>query len=248
MKSAVIITAKGTNTMPDKHLALVDGAPLICYVIWAAGLSGADSVALSTDCPELKALARFHDVDVIDRPAELATPESTHADVIFHAINQIIADIYVVLLGNTVGVTAGLIGRAIECVGQDDCDSCLSGWRAQDDHPLRALTLDTDGYVESYLGIDAGSNRQAYPPVWYYDQGVWAFRRECGLIQQGPPPWVWLGQKCRLIERDWVTGRDVHAPIDVSASEWQLKCREAMQTGRLLKDLNAAPWRVSKAT
>jgi hypothetical protein len=31
-----------------------------------------------------------------------------------------------------------------------------------------------------------------------------------------------LGVKCKLIERNWVTGRDIHGWIDVSASKWYL--------------------------
>ncbi|MFA9476784.1 cytidylyltransferase domain-containing protein [Phycisphaerales bacterium AB-hyl4] len=229
MANIAIITAKGGNqSIGNKNVIPVMGVPIILYPMRAAKLAASiDAVYISTEDPLIKSLAAKEGIEVIDRPAELSGPESMHKDVILHAVREVEkrrddVENVVVLLGNTVHVTPGLIDQSIGVVSSGEGDSCVSVWKAQDDHPLRALKVDEQGYVKSYLGIDAGSNRQAYPPAYFYDQGVWAFQKECAYAQKGPSPWVWLGEKCRTIERPWVTGRDVHSWIDISASVWYL--------------------------
>ena len=70
------------------------------------------------------------------------------------------------------------------------------------------------------------SHRDVHPANLYYDQGVWAFRKEC-VRQEGPlSPWWWMGERCRPVVRTWVTGRDIHTEFDVLVSEAYLAERE----------------------
>ncbi len=229
MKNAVIITAKGGNTsIPNKNCLPVLGVPVVLYPIRAAlSSSSTEGVFVSTEDAYIRSLAESEGVKVITRPPELAQPGSEHKDVILHAVNEVKTahpelENVCVLLGNTVQITAGLIDKAFAMLETGDCDSVVTVWKAQDDHPYRALRFSDEGYVESFLGMDCGSNRQSYPPAYYYDQGIWAFQWECAKKQEGPNPWVWLGKRCAAIERPWVTGRDVHGWIDLSASVWYL--------------------------
>jgi CMP-N-acetylneuraminic acid synthetase len=235
MRNLVLITAKGGNqTVKNKNIIPIQGNPVVTYPIRAAKDSLlTDHVAMSTDCPRISHISRSEGIEVVRRPPELAASTSLHKDVIRFEVERFLArepDLQnvVVLLGNTVMVTSGLIDRAFSMLESPEVDSVVSVWEAQDDHPLRALKTNEDGYIDSYLGIDAGSNRQAYPRALFYDQGIWAFRAECALRQEGPPPWVWLGRKCRPIIRPWVTGRDIHTWIDVSASAWYLNAIQAV--------------------
>lgn len=227
--NVIIITAKGGNTsLTNKNLINVGGKPVLNYVINAAKNSfKADKIYISTECKLIKKLAQFNNIDIIDRPEYLSQPNSLHKDVIEHAV-RFIKDSnpnlnnVVVLLGNTVMINSDLIDLAFSEMQKSDCDSIISGWKAQDDHPYRALSLNEFNYVDSFLKTEVGSNRQSYPDVFYYDQGVWGFNWKCAIDKTGPAPWVWLGKKCKLIERNWVTGRDIHGWIDVSASQWYL--------------------------
>jgi CMP-N-acetylneuraminic acid synthetase len=234
MKNVVIITAKGSNTtVQNKNVIPIMGVPVVCYPVRAAKLSSkTDGVFMSTECGMIKTIAHREGIAVIDRPAELATPESQHRDVIRHAVlelEKLHPDLenVIVLLGNTVMVTPGLIDRAFNLLESGTCDSCASVWKAQDDHPYRALKLSDDGFLQSFSDVKAGSNRQSYPTVYFYDQGVWGFKKHCAIEQKGPSPWVWLGERCRMIERLWVTGRDIHTWIDVAASAWYLNSIQA---------------------
>ncbi len=243
MKNAVIVTAKGSNTtVQNKNSIPVLGVPVVAYPVRAAKLAHrTDKVFISTECPRIKALADKEEVEVIDRPAELATPESQHKDVIKHAVEEVEkrhpeVENIIVLLGNTVMITPGLIDKTWNMLDSGECDSVASVWKAQDDHPFRALTVGEDGYLKSYLNPDAGSNRQSYPTVYFYDQGVWGFKKQCAYEQKGPVPWVWLGERCKMIERLWVTGRDIHTWIDVAASVWYLNSIQAVDFQDYIED------------
>lgn len=195
--------------------------------------SATDKIFVSTEDKLISDLALKEGVEIIDRPQELSTAESQHKDVIRHAVLEVEklhpeVENFVVLLGNTVQVTAQIIDQCLTMLDTGDCDSVATVWKAQDDHPYRALCVGTDGFAKPFMDVEAGSNRQSYPPVYYYDQGVWAFKKHCALEMKGPKPWLWLGGKCRLVERPWVTGRDIHSWIDVSASAWYLSAIQCM--------------------
>ena len=127
-----------------------------------------------------------------------------------------------VLLGNTVMVDSVLIDAASMKLDSDrSATGILSAWKAGDDHPNRALTLSsTTGYLdcsESYIP----TSRQLYKDIYYYDQGVWLFKTENLFLEErkGPGPWWWLGTNCLMIERPWITGRDINGWYDVPFHE-----------------------------
>jgi len=244
MKNAVILTAKGGNTsVQNKNVIPVLGQPVMLFPLRAAKMASlVDGLFVSTEDPMIRDLAVIEGGEIIERPPELSRPDSLHKDVIRHGVEEVVqrypeVENFIVLLGNTVQVTAQNIDQCLELLDGDDCDSVATVWKAQDDHPYRALQVDENGYAKSFLDVQVGSNRQSYPPVYFYDQGVWAFKKHCALEEKGPSPWVWLGEKCRLVERPWVTGRDIHSWIDVSASAWYLSAIQCMdlEKGQIVK-------------
>ncbi len=234
MRNVAIITAKGGNeSVQNKNIIPILGVPIVLYPLRAALQARfIDEVYVSTEDPAIRYISEREGAKTIDRPKGLSTPESQHKEVIRHAVrfvesnNPDLQNI-VVLLGNTVMVTSGLINKAVGMLKEEDCDSVATVWKAQDDHPFRAMVKNESGFMEPFEDRNIGSNRQSYPEVFYYDQGVWAFEKDCAYMQKGPSPWVWLGKKCKMIERPWVTGRDVHSWIDVAASAWYLNTIQA---------------------
>jgi N-acylneuraminate cytidylyltransferase len=104
----------------------------------------------------------------------------------------------------------------------------MTVWEAADDHPLRALEIH-DGILRPYGGVErrVSTERQSYAKAYYYDQGVWAFRKQCVRSQDGPNPWWWMGKRSAPIVREWVTGRDIHGRLDVAIAEWWLEFQES---------------------
>ena len=239
--NAAIITARGGNqSIPDKNLIPIFGRPVISYPIQAALLARRiDRVYCTTDCDGIAHRATLEGAQILRRPEELTGADVPHAPVIQHAVQEIKwqhpeLKNCVVLLGNTVHVGAHLIDQALGILDDRAHDSVATVWQAQDDHPLRALELDENGHARNHLRATPGSNRQTYPPVYYYDQGIWAFRWNCAAAGKGPAPWTWLGERCALLERPWPTGRDIHGPIDISASIWHLTHAQPFESAHFL--------------
>jgi hypothetical protein len=122
-------------------------------------------------------------------------------------------------------VDGGLIDRSLAMLEERaDLDSVISVWEAADDHPFRALQIE-DGLVYAFgdKAREVSTERQSYPRAYYYDQGIWTFRKACVRRRDGPNPWWWMGRRCAPIIRPWVTGRDVHTLLDVAISEWWVR-------------------------
>ncbi|NUQ00216.1 MAG: NTP transferase domain-containing protein [Armatimonadetes bacterium] len=227
-RNAALVTAKGNNqSLPDKNLTTICGKPSLQHVIEAARDAALiDEIYVSTEDHRIRELSEVLGCRIIDRPAELAQPDSNHGDVIRHGVEQIKADLpdldcVVVLLGNTVMVNAPLLDLALKILAKRrDLTSVMSVWQAQDDHPYRALKVNDEGCLESFLNIQAGTSRQYYPTVYYYDQGVWALRHEAVWERTGPSPWWWMGARSFPILRNWVTGRDFHTQLDLDVADY----------------------------
>lgn len=234
MRHAVVITARGNNqSIPDKNVLEIAGKPSLAWGIEAAQLAHSVSgVYVSTDDAKIADVARRYGCTILERPAELALPTANHGDVIRHATREVkrsMPDLgnVTILLGNTIAVTSGLIdlsNRILEA--RAELDSVMSVWQAQDDHPYRALKINERGTLESFLNVQAGTNRQSYPPVYFYDQGVWTFRHGCVERRDGPSPWWWMGKNSFPIVRRWVTGRDYHSQLDIDYSEFWIRSKQ----------------------
>ena len=231
MTNVVVITARGgSQSIPDKNIIEICGKPALAYVIEAAKeaeLIG--EVYVTSDSEKIKEVGLRYGCRIIDRPAHLSMPDTNHGDVMVHAVDIVRKeypdlDLVTVLLGNTVMVSGQLIDLSIKILNRNlEFDSVMSVWEAGDDHPYRALKIGEDGFLQSFLNIEAGTSRQYYPTVYYYDQGVWTFRYQCVYHRDGPNPWWWMGKKSFPVIRNWITGRDFHSRLDVKISESWIK-------------------------
>lgn len=232
-KTVAIVTARGGNkSMPDKNIISIGGHPTVSYPIEAAKQAGlVDEVFVTTECEKIKKVGIEYGAKIIDRPAHLSQSDTNHGDVIIHAAQAVKEqyhdlEVVVILLGNTVTLDGAAIDESIKVLMSDrELDSCMTVWKAQDDHPYRAMRVNDSGYLESYLGGEnISTNRQTYPDIYFYDQGPWTVRYStlCRCLEneeKGPSPWWWMGKKCKGLERGWITGRDFHSPLDLWLSE-----------------------------
>ena len=231
MNAAIVTARKGSKSIQDKNVYVVAGRPLVAYPIQAAmDAARVDRVYVSTDGESIAEASEELGCEVLWRPEELGGDHVNHGDVIQHAVRSVDdkeTDLrnVVVLLGNTVMVDGPLIDEALEMLeSRDDLDSVMTIWEAADDHPLRALEIH-EGLLRPYGGVarEVSTERQSYAKAYYYDQGVWAFRKECVERRDGPNPWWWMGRRSAGIVRPWVTGRDIHTPMDVEIAEWWIQ-------------------------
>lgn len=230
-RNVAIVTARaGSKSIINKNVMDCDGRPIIHYPILAAqGASRISEVFVSTDGEMIAAASRDVGATIIPRPDELGGDSINHGIVIRHAVdwvNERYPDLenVVLLLGNTVTIDSELVDHALEILERKpDIDSVMTVWEAADDHPFRALEI-KDGLVRPFGGErKVSTERQSYPKAYYYDQGIWAFRKHTVHEDTGPNPWWWMGKRVHPIVRTWVTGRDVHTHFDNGIQEWWLR-------------------------
>src|SRR5690606_8135823 len=238
MNVAIITARAGSKSIKNKNVYPVLGKPMITYPIQAAKeASKVDRVYVSTDGQSIAEVAQSLGCEVIWRPAELAGDHVNHGDVIKPAVEYVDRpelENIVILLGNTVMVDAELIDEGLSILQErKDLDSVMSVWEAADDHPMRALEI-KNGVLSPYgdPNRSVSTERQSYPPAYYFDQGIWVFRKQCIYSKDGPNPWWWMGKRCLPIVRPWVTGRDVHTYLDIALAEWWLREKPHLNLGR----------------
>ncbi|HEY4240980.1 MAG TPA: NTP transferase domain-containing protein [Kofleriaceae bacterium] len=227
MNAAIVTARAGSKSIIDKNILPLHGQPMVQYPIKAAqAATRIGSVWVSTDGDGIAKASADAGAQIIPRPDELGGDSVNHGIVIKHAVEYVDVRVpnlenIVLLLGNTVYIDGPIIDKALALLDEHpDIDSVMTVWEAADDHPYRALQINGDGLVETFGGPrQVSTERQSYPKAYYYDQGVWAFRKQTVQAKDGPNPWWWMGKRVMPIVRPWVTGRDIHGPIDVFFSE-----------------------------
>jgi CMP-N,N'-diacetyllegionaminic acid synthase len=182
----VILARAGSLGLGGKHLRLLLGRPVIEYTFDHAFNSVLlNRVVVSTDCPNIKRLAERVGLEVIDRPAELATADASVQDVMLHAMKTVEssgtfkAEALVVLYGNVPVRGIGVIDSAIAKLRETGCDSVRSFCPVGKWHPAWMSKLDGDK-VEP---LQSGSihRRQDLTPVYLHDGAVVAVSRSSML-------------------------------------------------------------------
>jgi CMP-N-acetylneuraminic acid synthetase len=178
----VILARAGSVGLRSKHLRpLLDRAVIEYTFDHARSAMGLSRIVVSTDCPGVKRLAREHQLDVIDRPAELAGGDASVQDVMLHAMHTVEttsdfrADALVVLYGNVPVRGSGVIDAAIQLLRETSCDSVRSFCPVGKWHPAWMSKLDGD-CVEP---LQAGTihRRQDLTPLFLHDGAVVAVSR-----------------------------------------------------------------------
>lgn len=188
LNSVVIIPARGgSQRIPGKNTRELAGIPVLSRTIAIAkdaGFSGA--IFVSTDSPKIAALARSLDVEVIDRPAELADHHTPLLPVIQHSLEYLktqkrIAQTAAVACLYATAVTLDpndLTAAQQQLVDQQQTfsDRFVLGV-CEYSHPIqRALSLEDKLELKPISPEFAGTRTQDLPQR-YFDAGafIWGF-------------------------------------------------------------------------
>lgn len=243
MNVAIVTARADSQRLPGKHMRLVGGRRLIEWPLRAAlDAQQVDEVYLATDSATISEAAIDLGARCLQLPPGLCGNQGTQAASLCWAVGTLDVQLQsprrlenvVALLGNTVMVSAADVDAALSMLRlHPEADSVMSVWRAEDDHPNRALARGADGFLVNYQGLnERSSNVQGYSEAYYQDQGVWAFRKENAYLSDGPSPWWWMGRKCLPLEREWWVGRDVDVEADVAMAELWLQANQKREVNR----------------
>jgi N-acylneuraminate cytidylyltransferase len=173
----VILARAGSKGLPGKCLRPLLGRPVIAYTFdHALASQRLTSVVLSTDCAEATDLARARSIEVIDRPAALATDTATVDSAARHAVGEcesthdVSVDAVALLYGNIPVRAAGLIDRAIDHLGRTGADSVRSVAPVSKQHPDWLHRLRGDRMAQ--FRANSIYRRQDLEPLYYHDGAV----------------------------------------------------------------------------
>jgi CMP-N-acetylneuraminic acid synthetase len=93
----IILARGGSKGIPQKNIIDINGNPLLSYTINAAKLSLANDIWVSTDCDKIAAVAKYHNVNIIKRPAHISGDKSKSDDALLHFADNFYFDILVFL-------------------------------------------------------------------------------------------------------------------------------------------------------
>ncbi|WP_114853263.1 cytidylyltransferase domain-containing protein [Brachybacterium sp. YJGR34] len=232
---AVIPARGGSKGIPRKNLLPVGGKPLIAWTIaQALAARGTEDVlvTVSTEDPEIAAVAREHGARVIERPAELATDTAPTEPTVLHAMDVLEAegarlDAVVLLQATSPVRRPGTIARAIAQFREGGADSLVGVvplapflWRLPA-APGESAAADYD--------VAARPRRQELRPEQrrYFENG--------SLYVTAPHVYRALGNRLGgrtdLFVLDEVEGVDIDTLTDVSRAESMLATLAATEEG-----------------
>lgn len=228
MKTLIVIPARGgSKRIPRKNVRIMCGQPLIAYSIDNAKALRETmhmdvDVAVSTDDEELGGIVQKRGVEVIARPAELATDSVTLDPVIFHAVSYmeekkgIRYDIVITMQATSPTLRSTTIRDAIEYFENHDFDTVLSATNK----PHLSWGVNEKGeYVKNY---EKRLNSQELPPNYLETGGFLITRREC-VSAEGR-----IGKKVSIFE----IAEDEAVDID-TYSDWVL-CENILRRKKIM--------------
>jgi CMP-N-acetylneuraminic acid synthetase len=225
---------KETSTgRPGKNYMKLLGRQLNEYALLAAHhCKEIDKLFISTDSPAIKSSASRFNAKIIDRPPELATPESLTEDVLVHAFEHIVKEIgeipemVVLLFANTPTVDYHMLSKGIQILRDDTTlDSCFSVAKYNMFSPTRAKSM-KNGILEPFSELDKfdeiTSIRSSQGDVFFADLTIQILRPSCfNKIDDGTPPLKWMGQRTFGLEIEY--GFDLDEAWQIPVLEHWLK-------------------------
>lgn len=185
-------------------------------------------VAMSTDGEELRRIGIEAGIEVVVRPADLASDTATVDEAARHAVrvlgDESIGEV-VILYANVPVRPAGLIGRALGLLRETGADSVQSYASVGKHHPWWTAVVGERGEVRPWEGevLNHGVfRRQDLPAAHIPDGGVIAVtRRSLFLEVAGVPagPHAFFGRDRRGIVNEAGSVIDIDTKADLCAAE-----------------------------
>lgn len=235
---ALLLGRKGSIGFPGKNTYPVQGKPLAWYPMNVAkNTPEIEKVYLSTDDPELMDIARKESVEVIERPAHLATKEALGEHAYQHGF-QVVQErnpgakieLVVLLFCNAATLTSLTVSEGIKVLRENPSyDSAVTVSKYNMWSPLRARKKDSQGLLQPFIPFETfgdpktlNCDRDSQGDVLFADMGVSIVRpKNLTNLEEGMLPQKWMGQKIYPLYQE--AGCDVDYEWQIPVVEWWLK-------------------------
>jgi N-acylneuraminate cytidylyltransferase len=236
---AVIMARAGSVGLPNKSLRPLLGKPVITYTFDQVRASRRITRAVvSSDSPEILALARGHHFETIERPAELATATSATDPVLRHAVRTLFdgrnADAasaswphaVVMLYGNIPLRANHMIDRAIDLLLDSDADSVQTIAPVGKFHPFWMFDRGDDGRIRKHVPNNV-FRRQDLPALFAPTGAVYVMRTSVLMAAEDQAdPHAFLGADRRGLVTDPEDSVDIDTEKDLYIAEALLRSRD----------------------
>ncbi len=230
----VILARAGSKGLPGKCMRDLCGQPVIAYAFeHALASERLLGRVFSSDSGDAQALAVEFGVEVVDRPAELATDTATVDDAVRHAVlgweeaHGGTVDAVAILYGNIPVRADGLIDRAIAHLEDSGADSVRSVAPVTKQHPDWIHRLEGDQMVQ--FRTNSIYRRQDLAPLFYHDGAVAVVTRDAlfAALETPDDHQAFLGVDRRAIIQGPEDTVDIDGPIDLAVAEGIFRSRDA---------------------
>jgi CMP-N,N'-diacetyllegionaminic acid synthase len=217
---ALIPARGGSRGLPRKNIRPFEGRPLIAWSIaHALGAPSVSRVVVSTDDPEIAAIAREYGAEVpFMRPPALATDDARSIDVVLHALDRLeedgIVDTLIVLQPTSPLRTTDDVEGALGRLRSLRADAIVSVTEVG--FPLElANTLPADGCMSAFLRPGIQDLRRQDLPTWYRLNGALYAGRPDSIRERrgfyGPRTYAWVMPPERSVDVDHARDLDLAA-------------------------------------
>ncbi|MBV7316394.1 pseudaminic acid cytidylyltransferase [Shewanella sp. NIFS-20-20] len=188
MRVAIIPARGGSKRIPNKNIKDFCGKPMLAHAIDTAQRSGCfERVIVSTDCPEIAAIATHYGADVpFMRPASLADDYTGTTAVVCHALSfleaqNVTVDLCCCLYATTPLLQAVTLQQGLAQLAADaSIDFVFSACHFS--FPIQRALIQTDcGGVAPFDSASIGKRSQDLTPT-YHDAGQFYWGRPAAFL------------------------------------------------------------------
>lgn len=235
MIAGLLIGKHKSMGCPGKNVRLLLGRPMAEYGYLALKHSLlVERIFVSTDSPQIAEVGGKYDAELIERPPELAQPNSTVEDTLSHAFHEMgrrlssEIEMVVLVFANSPTIPVGALDRGIELLRQHpDADSVTSVCEYNMFSPARARKIDANGIIRPFVALslipNLSSIRDEQGKCYFEDFTIQVLRRRClSDIEHGEPPFKWMGKRTMAIVNEYGFDIDYEWQIPV-IEDWLLK-------------------------
>jgi CMP-N-acetylneuraminic acid synthetase len=228
---ALLIGKKNSKGYPGKNIMEINGIPSCEYGFQAAKRLGIKNIFVSTDCPVIERIGKTFSAHHIQRPENLAKPDSLTEDVLIHAYKEILKikekpEIIVLLFANNPAISIKLISEGINKLKEDKTyDSAFSVSKYNMFSPARARKI-VNETINPFVSLDVIENvssiRSSQGDVFFCDLSVQVIRNNVfENMNEGMQPFQWMGKKSYPLKNSY--GFDIDEEWQKAAIEVWLK-------------------------
>ncbi len=182
---AIVPARGGSKRLPRKNMLDLNGKPLIAWTL-EAGIKSRyiDDIIVTSDDEEILSMATQYAVSTVKRPEHLASDTASSFDAVMHAVADLSAYDYIVLLQPTSPLReAKHIDEAVELLESKHADAVVSVCETEHS-PLWSNTLPKDGSMVGFLREDLiGKRTQDLETFYRLNGAVYICQRE-KLLQE----------------------------------------------------------------